>query len=478
MKKYRHFYFAILLLLPLVFSSITTLAQQSATLNFNKHNSVLRSNVINAFAQDNKQNIWIASEKGLYRYREGELYYVAFEEHSLTALHFDKKNNCIWTAVCQSQGTSNLFCIDAETMEIKPISIFFPNTSAAQSSCEVRHIATDAKGNIWIGTARRGVFSGRINPQTKELWVYLPSGLPHSLRQTAIYAMATDREKERMIIASKQDLFIYNVKQTLWQKDRDTKGRVNAVCIDEAGIEWVAFTDENRHYLKIGTENYLFFRKSNIDFRFTELFVIQNKVWASSPTGILHYDGKDWHKMLDKTAFCVFPDYINKQIWVASETEGLFVLPLYIEGEALLLENKSEREEKQHFTYDPNTEVEQDMPYILDVNFRDNDATLLPSSYAALKKLAYFLRLNPDICVELSGHTSQTKIGGDANINLKLSHARAQSVAQYLLTQGVGERQLKIEGYGDAKPLEDLHPNHSKNRRVEFKILSKRLKLH
>jgi outer membrane protein OmpA-like peptidoglycan-associated protein len=70
---------------------------------------------------------------------------------------------------------------------------------------------------------------------------------------------------------------------------------------------------------------------------------------------------------------------------------------------------------------------------------------------------------------------------GSDKYNLKLSEARAQSVVTYLISKGIDASRLKAKGYGSTQPIapntnEDGSDNpegRQKNRRTEFKVLSK-----
>lgn len=58
--------------------------------------------------------------------------------------------------------------------------------------------------------------------------------------------------------------------------------------------------------------------------------------------------------------------------------------------------------------------------------------------------------------------------------NLLLSEARAKLIADYLIMQGINANQIHANGLGDTNPIapNDSEENRSKNRRIEFLILS------
>jgi len=89
-------------------------------------------------------------------------------------------------------------------------------------------------------------------------------------------------------------------------------------------------------------------------------------------------------------------------------------------------------------------------------------------SYPALDEVVAVLKQNPDLKVEIQGHTDNI---GSAAYNMKLSRKRAESVKSYLDKKGIYSTRLKSEGYGFAKPVvpNTTPENRALNRRVELK---------
>lgn len=104
------------------------------------------------------------------------------------------------------------------------------------------------------------------------------------------------------------------------------------------------------------------------------------------------------------------------------------------------------------------------------INFEFNKASLIPSSYKRLDELVQILQQNPDIQIEIAGHTDDK---GDADFNLKLSKQRAASVYQYLLEEGIRAERLKYIGYGEGQPItaNQTETERQRNRRVEIIVL-------
>jgi OmpA-OmpF porin, OOP family len=90
-------------------------------------------------------------------------------------------------------------------------------------------------------------------------------------------------------------------------------------------------------------------------------------------------------------------------------------------------------------------------------------------SYPELDKILRLMSENPGIKIEIDAHTDN--VGSD-DYNLKLSQARAESVLNYLVSNGIFVSRLKAKGYGSSKPVADNNSEQGrqKNRRVEFKI--------
>lgn len=101
------------------------------------------------------------------------------------------------------------------------------------------------------------------------------------------------------------------------------------------------------------------------------------------------------------------------------------------------------------------------------VNFEVNSAELTKESHAILDEVFESLYAHPEIEVEIRGYTDNT---GDAEYNLKLSQARAETVRQYLIEKGIDSYRLKAKGYGEQNPIADnsTPEGRAKNRRIEF----------
>ncbi|HVE77362.1 MAG TPA: OmpA family protein [Gemmatimonadaceae bacterium] len=104
------------------------------------------------------------------------------------------------------------------------------------------------------------------------------------------------------------------------------------------------------------------------------------------------------------------------------------------------------------------------------VNFAPARATLTAGSLAILDDVARQLNEVPTIRIEIAGHTDNR---GTAVRNLRLSRARAETVREYLIAQGVAPSRLVAKGYGPYSPVTSntTPAGRARNRRVELKKL-------
>ena len=104
------------------------------------------------------------------------------------------------------------------------------------------------------------------------------------------------------------------------------------------------------------------------------------------------------------------------------------------------------------------------------IYFETGKAEINTSSSSDLNKLVQFLKDNPEIKLEIQGHTDNT---GSIATNNKLSQLRANSVVTYLVKNTIGKERLLAKGYGPSMPIADNATKEGKaqNRRVEMKVL-------
>lgn len=104
------------------------------------------------------------------------------------------------------------------------------------------------------------------------------------------------------------------------------------------------------------------------------------------------------------------------------------------------------------------------------ITFASSSFAIEPQFRSTLDQVAQTLKSYEQTFIDVRGHTDST--GGDA-INVPLSQNRAQSVASYLIGQGVQSARIETRGYSSSQPVADNNTEAGKqaNRRVEIKIV-------
>lgn len=95
---------------------------------------------------------------------------------------------------------------------------------------------------------------------------------------------------------------------------------------------------------------------------------------------------------------------------------------------------------------------------------------LRSESFIELNLVVKMLTENPAIEIELGAHTDSK---GSDDYNIKLSHNRAKSVVDYIISKGIDPARVTWKGYGETVPVaaNETDEGRQLNRRVEFKIL-------
>ena len=103
--------------------------------------------------------------------------------------------------------------------------------------------------------------------------------------------------------------------------------------------------------------------------------------------------------------------------------------------------------------------------------FDFDKSTLQNESKPELARLIKFMNDNPNVKIELHGHTDDS---GAEDYNQKLSLDRANTVKEYLSNNGIQNVRVGTKGFGESKPLvvDTSESAKAKNRRVELIIVS------
>jgi outer membrane protein OmpA-like peptidoglycan-associated protein len=105
-----------------------------------------------------------------------------------------------------------------------------------------------------------------------------------------------------------------------------------------------------------------------------------------------------------------------------------------------------------------------------DITFVANSHELNAGFYRILDSVARILQEFDRTLVVAAGHTDDT---GSARYNQSLSERRANSVAGYLIAQGIVDARVEVVGFGEHEPIFDntSAEGRSLNRRVELALL-------
>lgn len=193
---------------------------------------------------------------------------------------------------------------------------------------------------------------------------------------------------------------------------------------------------------------------------------------------------KESHKLLNAKVSLI--DVVNNKLLkkfnsvsvegshaVLIESEGKYLVVVQKEGymfesEYLELEKKDSTQ-----TYKLDIRLEKiavGSKLFLNTFFDYNSSNLKKESIPSLEHLTEFLQLNPQVIVEVSGHTDNI---GNAQKNKLLSEDRAKSVSDYLILRGIDEARIEYKGYGSERPIatNTTPEGRKKNRRTECRIV-------
>ncbi len=104
------------------------------------------------------------------------------------------------------------------------------------------------------------------------------------------------------------------------------------------------------------------------------------------------------------------------------------------------------------------------------ITFSTNNSNINSSFYKVLNSVAKVFKEYKKTAISINGYSDSI---GDADKNQTLSLNRAQSVADYLTSQGIEAGRIRADGLGSSNPIasNDNESGRSKNRRVEIEIV-------
>lgn len=106
---------------------------------------------------------------------------------------------------------------------------------------------------------------------------------------------------------------------------------------------------------------------------------------------------------------------------------------------------------------------------VLPLSFVPGKPDLEGNATPVIERVAAMLNRHPELSVRIVGHTDSS---GDAQDNLRLSAARAETVKARLVTAQVDENRVEAVGLGGSEPVadSDTAEGREKNRRIELVI--------
>jgi outer membrane protein OmpA-like peptidoglycan-associated protein/Tol biopolymer transport system component len=204
-------------------------------------------------------------------------------------------------------------------------------------------------------------------------------------------------------------------------------------------------------YLKGTVYDALSQRRLGADFEIIDLLTAEPVIGSFSDPGTGEFlvpitTGRDYALNVSRKGYLFYSDHLSLGGFAHQTDPYLKDIPLYPikEGEKTILRN---------------------------IFFEFDSYELKPESIAELDKLIEFLDENPDIHIQINGHTDNF---GDPHYNMELSDKRAGSVAAYLLGSSVKEERVRYAGFGETRPVasNETEEGRAENRRTEFEITS------
>ncbi len=181
-------------------------------------------------------------------------------------------------------------------------------------------------------------------------------------------------------------------------------------------------------------------------------------------SGVLYFSGKGLSRSAVKT------DERGHFTWIAPSA-GEFTAKAAKDGYFPMSRKFSlAAGEKRHEKFTLTALAQKATLVLQNIFFDYNSHIIKPESFEELNNLAEVLQTNPQMAIEISGHTDST---GNREYNMELSRRRAVAVKNYLVEKKIQSQRIQTNGYGDTKPIaaNDTEKGRSLNRRVEFTVM-------
>lgn len=272
---------------------------------------------------------------------------------------------------------------------------------------------------------------------------------------------------------------------------KDNEGRFidNFRLESEPGGKFKIEVPYHEKYLLIANKNGYFQKEMTLNTNDDPLeeIVVEMKKYDYAAEGVV-YDGETNLPLAGSTVQLLDPND-NVLETLTTDASGKYTFPLKPETDYRIKVDKEgyfKQSAKVSTKGKPNGMIKQDFKLFplkvdqvvrLENIFYDyNKWNIRPDAAVELDKLVVTLQDNPTVKIELSSHTDCR--GKDA-YNMKLSDKRAKSAVDYIISKGIPKANITSKGYGESRPSESCaceqcsEDEHQRNRRTEFKVLSK-----
>ena len=105
--------------------------------------------------------------------------------------------------------------------------------------------------------------------------------------------------------------------------------------------------------------------------------------------------------------------------------------------------------------------------------FDSGSASVSESSERELFKILNLMKFHPEMSLDIFGHTDNV---GSEETNQRISQLRAQAIADFLISKGINEKRINVQGLGEAYPKSTNRTaeGRKKNRRIDIKLYKPR----
>lgn len=398
---------------------------------YNTNNSNLPFDKVNCVSIDFSDTIfvWIGTENGLcYMNRKYEITeYNDSNLYQVSTIVTDK-NNTKWF------GTYNKGVI---SLNNNTKQYLFPDTAQVGRNYKINSIIVDKFNSKWIGTNGNGIWKLDQNNNLKQ--IFAPN-IGFNVKKI-IY------ENNNIYILTEIGIFLYKNNSFRIYK----KGSFNDIYIH----------NNNLYYSEIDKENSTIFRdKRKLLYLentiINSILTLNDTLYISTNSKVVKYIDKDSYLNVLDNFSANHIEIVNDSImFILSIDNGLAIKRLsliyYINNEG----------EKQVINAGSSINYQ--------INFDPNEYILKKEAKSELNNFIVFYKLHPQIRIEIFGHTAKGKGKLKSYYYLKkLSKNRAKSVTNYLIQNGIPEKNIiKIKGYG-SKYAKKYGKD---NKRVEIKII-------